>query len=158
MLNINFGRLVPTKRLPVFTTFRSITRRGDRRTLATSTPPRRSGALEYDLTNGSNVLQSPSRIFFTIGVEETNFSPTRASADWFWLLEKSPLQVHNASYPFYHSSSRPIFLNLLVGMRGFLTLVAGFHALFAFTSAFPQPEKIYGVNLGSWYVSRVPHR
>ena len=41
-------------------------------------------------------------------------------------------------------------------MRGFLTLVTSLHALFAFTLAFPQPEKIYGVNLGSWYVLRVP--
>ena len=67
---------------------------------------------------------------------------------------KKILRVHNASSQLYTLSSRP---NLLVGMRGLLTLVVGFHALFAFTFAFPQPEKIYGVNLGSWCVSRVPH-
>lgn len=37
-------------------------------------------------------------------------------------------------------------------MRGLLTLAVGFVTLFAFAVAFPQPEKIYGVNLGSWYV------
>jgi len=40
-------------------------------------------------------------------------------------------------------------------MRGFLTLVANLLTLFTFTVAFPQPEKIYGVNLGSWYVLRI---
>ncbi|KAF9779204.1 glycoside hydrolase family 5 protein [Thelephora terrestris] len=35
-------------------------------------------------------------------------------------------------------------------MRGLLTLATGFFALFAHAIAFPQPEKIYGVNLGSW--------
>ena len=37
-------------------------------------------------------------------------------------------------------------------MRGFLTLVASLLTLFTPALAFPQPEKIYGVNIGSWYV------
>jgi hypothetical protein len=41
-------------------------------------------------------------------------------------------------------------------MRGFTTLAAGFSALLAFAVAFPQPEQIYGVNLGSWYVLENP--
>ena len=36
-------------------------------------------------------------------------------------------------------------------MRGFLSLAVGFFTLFAFAVAFPRPEQIYGVNLGSWY-------
>ena len=38
-------------------------------------------------------------------------------------------------------------------MRGFLSLAAGIFTLLSFTLAFPQPEQIYGVNLGSWYLS-----
>ena len=37
-------------------------------------------------------------------------------------------------------------------MRGLLSLASAFFTLLAFARAFPQPEKIYGVNLGSWYV------
>ncbi len=40
-------------------------------------------------------------------------------------------------------------------MRGFPFLAAGFLTLSTFAIAlplvFPQPKKIYGVNLGSWY-------
>jgi len=42
-------------------------------------------------------------------------------------------------------------------MRGFLTLAAGFFALFAPALAFPQPKQIHGVNLGSWYVLQILH-
>ena len=52
-------------------------------------------------------------------------------------------------------------------MREFLALAAGFFTLFAFANALPQPDQIYGVNLGSWCVleksvleewSLTPHR
>jgi len=35
-------------------------------------------------------------------------------------------------------------------MRGFLSLAASCFALVAFALAFPQPDQIYGVNIGSW--------
>lgn len=59
------------------------------------------------------------------------------------------------------SSSRPTICNpFLVEMRGSLSLAAGVFTLLGSVLAFPQPEQIYGVNLGSWYLSefRVLHR
>ena len=41
-------------------------------------------------------------------------------------------------------------------MRGLPTLAAGIFTLVAFVLGFPQPEQIYGVNLGSWYVLESP--
>ena len=41
-------------------------------------------------------------------------------------------------------------------MRGSLILPASFLTLFASARAFSQPQKVYGVNLGSWYVSASP--
>jgi len=41
-------------------------------------------------------------------------------------------------------------------MRGFLSLAASLLTLFSSTLAISQPEQIYGVNLGSWYLLQSP--
>ena len=60
--------------------------------------------------------------------------------------------VHGAGLP----TSYLTFPPSSVEMRGSLTLAVSLFALLASTLAFLKPDKIYGVNLGSWYVCH-PH-
>lgn len=65
---------------------------------------------------------------------------------------KSPTTSLFSRYPTFLNPSPP----LPPKMRGSLTLAVGLFTLFISALASQQPEQIYGVNLGSWYVLESP--